>query len=229
MENYKHKEAYCLMKYVCQECGDTEYLWNSRDGVTPFITVCEKCQGRKMHVDWNKDLCIPNLKPQGLRWFVDETKENLGKKLRLIYTKENEPYQCIGGNFTADELIKSMLNGFIPGAPTITEATKRPTIVCLCGSTRFYNLFNSMNLKFTLEGKIVLNIGCNSHSDEELEITKEQKEMLDELHLHKIEMADEVFIINKDGYIGNSTRKELEYALSLNKKIEYYEKTNSTS
>lgn len=98
-----------------------------------------------------------------------------------------------------------------------------PKIICLCGSTRFYHLFDEMNYKFTLEGKIVLNIGCNTKSDKGLMITEKQKEMLDELHKRKIELSDEVFIINKDGYIGESTRSEIDYAKSLNIPIIYLE------
>lgn len=100
---------------------------------------------------------------------------------------------------------------------------EKPKIVCLCGSTRFYELFDQMNYKFTLEDKIVLNIGCNTKSDEGLKLTADDKIRLDELHKRKIDLADEVFIINKDGYIGSSTRSEIEYALRLDKPITYLE------
>ena len=52
---YKHAEAYCLMKYKCEKCRKTEILWNSRDGVTPFMINCEKCDGHMQHTDWNED------------------------------------------------------------------------------------------------------------------------------------------------------------------------------
>lgn len=100
----------------------------------------------------------------------------------------------------------------------------RPEIVCLCGSTRFHKLFDDVNKEFTLAGKIVLSIGCVISSDSELVITEEQKKMLDELHKRKIDLADSVFVINKNGYIGESTRSEIEYAKQLNKPVIYLEK-----
>ena len=98
-----------------------------------------------------------------------------------------------------------------------------PTIICLCGSTRFYEEFRKANLKETLNGKIVLSIGCDFKSDDALNLTDKDKERLDELHKRKIDLADEVLILNKDGYIGESTRSEIEYAEKHNKKIMYLE------
>lgn len=104
----------------------------------------------------------------------------------------------------------------------------RPTIVCLCGSTRFYKTFEEQGLKLTLEGKIVLSIGACSPDEIVLanpstEEGKEQKKMLDELHKRRIDLADEVLILNVGGYIGSSTRSELHYARSLGKKIIFLE------
>lgn len=101
---------------------------------------------------------------------------------------------------------------------------KFPTIVCLCGSTRFSDAFREANLRETLAGKIVLSIGCDMKGDAELfaHMTEAErlklKDELDELHRRKIDLADEVLILNvitdehPKGYIGNSTRGELEYA-----------------
>jgi len=90
---------------------------------------------------------------------------------------------------------------------------KKPTIVCLCGSTRFKQEFIDANFKETMVGKIVLSVGWFGHADKKKYcITEEEKEMLDELHLRKIDLADEVLILNVNGYIGESTRNELEYA-----------------
>jgi len=77
-------------------------------------------------------------------------------------------------------------------------------------------------------GDIVLSVGFYPHSSEkahgeELGCSPEQKAQLDELHLQKIDLADYVFVINKDGYIGESTRREIEYARKKNKYIEYLE------
>jgi|WetSurMetagenome_2_1015567.scaffolds.fasta_scaffold316485_1 hypothetical protein len=98
-----------------------------------------------------------------------------------------------------------------------------PTIVCLCGSTRFSEAFRNANLSETLAGKIVLSIGCDFKSDQGLGLTDADKEKLDILHLRKIDLADEVLILNVNGYIGKSTRKELDYALTNNKRVRYLE------
>lgn len=106
---------------------------------------------------------------------------------------------------------------------------QRPTIVCLCGSTRFSDAYQKANLEETLAGKIVLTIGCDMRTDKELFEGKSQEELveikarLDQLHLWKISLADEVLILNQDGYLGSSTSRELEYAVSLNKKIRFLE------
>ena len=89
---------------------------------------------------------------------------------------------------------------------------KIPPVVVLCGSTKFKEVFASMNYHLTLQGFIVLSIGCDAKVDDELYITPEQKIHLDELHKRKIDLADIVFILNVGGYIGDSTRSELEYA-----------------
>ena len=96
-----------------------------------------------------------------------------------------------------------------------------PKIVVLCGSTKFYKSFEDANLKETLAGNIVLSIGCCVHSDATLEISVQQKIRLDELHKRKIDLADEVFVLNVGGYIGDSTRREIEYAKALGMPIRY--------
>lgn len=98
-----------------------------------------------------------------------------------------------------------------------------PTIVCLCGSTRFGDAFREANLQETLAGKIVLSIGCDFKSDQALGLTEKDKERLDELHLRKIDLADEVLVLNVNGYIGISTRHEIEYAEQQGKQIRYLE------
>ena len=105
--------------------------------------------------------------------------------------------------------------------------TKFPIIICLCGSTRFSKAFHEANLKETLDGKIVLSIGCDFKSDKDSmlagQLTEKDKSRLDELHLRKIELADEVLILNVGGYIGESTKRELAYAQHLNKHIRFLE------
>lgn len=102
-----------------------------------------------------------------------------------------------------------------------------PKIVCLCGSTRFMDAFQEANLRETIAGNIVLSIGCNTKSDADLmmlgELTEEAKAALDTLHLRKIDLADEVLVLNVGGYIGSSTRNEIIYAMAEGKPIRYLE------
>jgi hypothetical protein len=96
----------------------------------------------------------------------------------------------------------------------------KPKVVCLCGSTRFYDEFAQANLDLTLQGYIVLSIGCDTHHVD-AQYTKEQKRALDRLHKFKIHLADEILVLNKDGYIGPSTRSEINYAEHLGKLVKY--------
>lgn len=105
------------------------------------------------------------------------------------------------------------------------EMTTYPHVVCLCGSTRFSEAFHEANLRETLAGRIVLTIGCDFKSDDSLGLTDEDKAMLDELHLRKIDLADEVLILNVGQYIGQSTASELAYARQRGKTIRFLEKT----
>lgn len=99
---------------------------------------------------------------------------------------------------------------------------KRPIIVCLCGSTRFKDTYNEANLKETLAGRIVLSVSGFIHADR-IFITKEQKRLLDELHFRKIDLADEILVLNVGGYVGDSTKNEIEYARKCGKKIRFWE------
>jgi hypothetical protein len=106
------------------------------------------------------------------------------------------------------------------------EVVPKPEVICLCGSTRFYDEFMEANYNLTMAGKIVLSVGFFHHQAEKVHgegvaCTDEQKVMLDELHKRKIDLADTIFVINKGGYIGDSTRSEIEYAESHGKKILY--------
>ena len=103
-------------------------------------------------------------------------------------------------------------------------------VITLCGSTKFKTEFMEVQKDLTLKGNIVISVGLFCHSgdnevwenmDEE-EFTK-TKEMLDDIHKRKIDMADEIFVINVGGYIGESTKSEIEYAKAKGKKINYLE------
>lgn len=97
-------------------------------------------------------------------------------------------------------------------------------VVTLCGSSKFKKEFIEVAERLTLEGKIVISLGLFGHADNKFGdiITDEVKEMLDNAHMAKIKMSDSIYVINVDGYIGESTGNEIEYAKSLGKKIYYH-------
>lgn len=101
---------------------------------------------------------------------------------------------------------------------------QKPVVVCLCGSTKFKQEFIDANFRETMAGKIVLSVGFFGHADSHVYApTEEEKAMLDELHLRKIDLADEVLILNRWGYIGDSTRRELDYATNAGKLVRFLE------
>lgn len=96
-------------------------------------------------------------------------------------------------------------------------------VVTLCGSTKFKNEFMEIQKKLTLDGNIVISVGLFGHSGDNEVWTDGIKEMLDDMHKRKIDMADEIFVVNVGGYIGSSTKSEIEYANSKGLPIRYYE------
>lgn len=108
--------------------------------------------------------------------------------------------------------------------------TGKYPVITLCGSTRFKTEFMEMQKKLTLAGNIVISVGLFGHAgDEEVWENMDEgtltrtKEMLDDMHKRKIDMSDEIFVINKNGYIGDSTRSEIAYAMEHGKTVKYLE------
>ena len=96
-------------------------------------------------------------------------------------------------------------------------------VITLCGSTRFKDEFLEAQKRLTLEGNIVISVGLFGHSGDEEVWNEGVKEMLDLQHLAKIDLADEIFVINVGGYIGESTRREIAYAKDKHKAVSYLE------
>lgn len=126
------------------------------------------------------------------------------------------------------------------------STTKKRTIVCLCGSTKFWKEYQEANYRETMAGKIVLTVGhyphttkrqmqvdgcmgVTQHTVETIEhggtrhCTPAEKIKLDELHLDKIAMSDEVLILNVGGYCGESTTREIVFAFKAGKPIRWLE------
>jgi len=99
-------------------------------------------------------------------------------------------------------------------------------IVTLCGSTKFKEQFIAEQRRLTLEGCIVISVGLFGHADKE-PILEETKKMLDDMHFRKIDLADEIFVINPGGYIGYSTKREIDYAIFAGKTVKYLEEKSN--
>lgn len=100
----------------------------------------------------------------------------------------------------------------------------KPKVVCFCGSLRFIEKFKEVEYESVINGTIAL-LPCCMFVDIEREYgqASDYKLMADELHKRKIDLADEVFVLNVGGYIGNSTRSEIDYANSIGKPVKYLE------
>lgn len=96
-------------------------------------------------------------------------------------------------------------------------------VITLCGSTKFKEQFLEVQKRLTLEGNIVISVGLFGYSGDAEVWTPGTKEMLDDMHKRKIDMADAIYVINVGGYIGESTRSEIEYARSQGKEVLFLE------
>lgn len=96
-------------------------------------------------------------------------------------------------------------------------------VITLCGSTKFKDDFIKEQKRLSLEGNIVISVGMFGHSGDNEVWSEGTKEMLDDMHKRKIDMSDEIFVINKNRYIGSSTKSEIEYAIAHNKPVNYME------
>jgi len=124
---YNHAEAYCLMMYKCLTCGYMERIWNSRDGVTPFMVGCERCrangvartlsEGMMQHVAWEADMFAPDYLPEeGQRVFVTMTKEinNVFTRARVRrqWDMGEEPYRMCDTWDSQAEAVEALCRDF---------------------------------------------------------------------------------------------------------------------
>jgi len=98
----------------------------------------------------------------------------------------------------------------------------KPTIVCLCGSTKFKEAYEKVTMEESLKDNIVLSVGCFTNNDK-IDLNDTEKQRFDDLHKKKIDMADEIIILNVKGYIGESTKSDILYAKESGKLIRYLE------
>ena len=126
-----------------------------------------------------------------------------------------------------EEQVRKMTAG-LRAARELAGLPPIPLIVCLCGSTRFYDEFQRVNYDLTMTGRIVLSVGFYPHAKAEhghgegVGHDSAEKVALDELHKRKIDLADEVLVVSDEtGYFGESTRGEVEYAYRHGKPVRY--------
>ena len=100
-------------------------------------------------------------------------------------------------------------------------------VITLCGSTKFKDAYIKAQKDLTLQGNIVISVGLFGHSGDDEVWSEGTKAMLDDMHKRKIDMADEIYVINVGGYIGESTKNEIEYAMKNGRKVNYLEPTNN--
>lgn len=102
-------------------------------------------------------------------------------------------------------------------------------VICLCGSTRFTAEMLVKQWELTKQGNVVLSWCALPDwyfkGEDKTHIGDQEgvKQIVDEVHKRKIELADEVFVINIGGYIGNSTRSEINHAIAMGKPVNYLE------
>jgi len=124
---YKHREAFCLMQYRDEVTGEIETLWNSRDGVTPFI-IRSRAGNPSQHVDWNRDSCNPKFVPTpGMRIFVDASpkhahiKESARDYVDAYWDHGEYPMRARWA--TKEEAVDFFIAEWTkPGSPTVIEA-----------------------------------------------------------------------------------------------------------
>ena len=126
-------------------------------------------------------------------------------------------------DFKRGVLSQDGLDEVFEEAKAINIPSRKYPVITLCGSTRFKEQFLEAQKRLTLAGNIVISVGLFGHSGDDEVWTEGTKEMLDDMHKRKIDMADGIYVINVGGYIGQSTLSEIDYALAHGKKVEYLE------
>lgn len=136
--NYNHKEAYCLMMYQCEACGKLEEIYNSRDGVSPFMVKCAVpgCEGQMVHILWQLDRCEPDHVLQPFQRYFKDTDE---ESLRRYVERHRE--RIIKAGMDPEIFLESQIKNMEPEAPMIEvndidlpeELSKKVNVVAIGG------------------------------------------------------------------------------------------------
>lgn len=152
-----------------------------------------------------------------LSWLVKKFEEEVTELIAEIENNGSlQDTVMEAGDVAAMSMMMVDRRGMIPSEEHV------PLVVCLCGSTKFKEQFNQANFQETMKGRIVLSVGFFAHVDNHIHtLTVEEKFGLDRLHKCKIDLADEILVVNVGGYIGSSTRSEIDYAEAAGKPVRY--------
>ena len=155
---------------------------------------------------------------------INQLQKDLGRSQKNLSRSRNRERLGLSheSHVAYDNGVVDGLTSTLALMTTIAKERNIPTIVCLCGSTRFIDAYIECNRSETLAGRIVLSVGLFGHA-EGLDMQGPVKALVDELHKRKIDLADEILVINVGGYVGESTKSEIEYAKQLGKKIRWLE------
>ncbi len=120
---HQHAEAFCLMEYASADGNEVEFIWNSRDGVTPF-TVMSRLGTELRHANWRRDRILPDFRPQpGSRIFVDWPLEEARAFYRTYAEQHWDEAQSAFATF--DEFAEVMLGNWQPGSPSVRVVPDR--------------------------------------------------------------------------------------------------------
>jgi len=179
-------------------------------------------------MSWKNDPRIRDLEPyakkHGLEYVVLFGLQNGGNQYNIT-TYGRDRRLCDVAHIAGDQLHGLIQRGVWPKWDNVDEPPKNatPKIVVLCGSGRFREAYERAEAKETLAGHIVLTIGVNTKDIARDPALSGMKPFLDKLHLRKIDLADEVFVLNVGGYVGESTANEIAYAEKTQKPVRYLE------
>lgn len=139
---------------------------------------------------------------------------------RISYTVEDQNYIETQGAFCPNNAVPGQRYCISHGGAAPDSGSDSPKVVTLCGSTRFWEDFRDVGLELTLSGVIVLSIGVTAPdsmvlANPDTDKGRDQKRRLDLLHKKKIEMSDEILVLNRGGYIGDSTKSEIQHAVKM--------------
>ena len=244
INNYTNKD-YTFNSQVCDNQSDTtltkisRYLYQYDIGELSMINLFETISTEQSGINFSQESDLEKHHDLLLAadtivvaWGIEDKYLEAKQKAFTYLLQFGDKVYCIEdkkGNKPRHPSRISYTDAFVPFFGKLSE--KKYPVITLCGSTRFKDEFIEAQKRLTLEGNIVISVGLFGHSgDQEVWETMDEgtitkiKEMLDDMHKRKINMADGIFVVNVGGYIGESTRSEIQYAIEHNKRVFYLEK-----